>query len=147
VKLQLCNKQCCQCKINHRSIAQLFQDIKKEHCGQVNSLVEKERKDLCIISPIMVHYVVKEVFRTRKFSAEDVSNIMIFVLQMSLFLFEVLLMFSKMYISQFRVIPSIAPSLLTAPVLESVVLMKTGLQNCAFIFYLLRILIWHQPTP
>ena len=28
------------------------------------SLVEKERKDLCIISPIMVHYVVKEVFRT-----------------------------------------------------------------------------------
>ena len=27
------------------------------------SLVEKERKDLCIISPIMVHYVVKEVFR------------------------------------------------------------------------------------
>ena len=30
------------------------------------SLVEKERKDLCIISPIMVHYVVKEVFRTRK---------------------------------------------------------------------------------
>ena len=30
------------------------------------SLVEKERKDLCIISPIMVHYVVKEVFRTQK---------------------------------------------------------------------------------
>ena len=30
------------------------------------SLVEKERKDLCIISPIMVHFVVKEVFRTRK---------------------------------------------------------------------------------
>ena len=30
------------------------------------SLVEKERKDPCIISPIMVHYVVKEVFRTRK---------------------------------------------------------------------------------
>ena len=29
-------------------------------------LVEKERKDLCIISPIMVHYVVKEVFRTQK---------------------------------------------------------------------------------
>ena len=29
--LQLCNKQCCQCRINHRSIAQLFQDIKKEH--------------------------------------------------------------------------------------------------------------------
>jgi hypothetical protein len=26
----------------------------------------KERKDLCIISPIMVHYVVKEVFRTQK---------------------------------------------------------------------------------
>jgi hypothetical protein len=25
-----------------------------------------KRKDLCIISPIMVHYVVKEVFRTRK---------------------------------------------------------------------------------
>jgi hypothetical protein len=30
------------------------------------SLVEKERKDLCIISPIMVHYLVKEVFRTQK---------------------------------------------------------------------------------
>ena len=30
------------------------------------SLVEVERKDLCIISPIMVHYVVKEVFRTQK---------------------------------------------------------------------------------
>ena len=28
------------------------------------SLVEMERKDLCIISPIMVHYVVNEVFRT-----------------------------------------------------------------------------------
>ena len=28
------------------------------------SLVENERKDLCIISPIMVHYVVKEVFRS-----------------------------------------------------------------------------------
>jgi hypothetical protein len=27
------------------------------------SLVEKERKNLCIISPMMVHYVVKEVFR------------------------------------------------------------------------------------
>ena len=25
-----------------------------------------KRKDLCIISPFMVHYVVKEVFRTRK---------------------------------------------------------------------------------
>ena len=30
------------------------------------SLVEKEQKDLCIISPIMVHYVVKEVFSTQK---------------------------------------------------------------------------------
>jgi hypothetical protein len=30
------------------------------------SWVEKERKDLCIISPIMVHYVVKEVFRSQK---------------------------------------------------------------------------------
>ena len=30
------------------------------------SFVEEERKDLCIISPIMVHYVVKEVFRTQK---------------------------------------------------------------------------------
>ena len=30
------------------------------------SLVDKERKDLCIISPIMVHYVVKEVFRMQK---------------------------------------------------------------------------------
>ena len=30
------------------------------------SLVEKERKDLCIISHIMVHYVVKEVFRTQE---------------------------------------------------------------------------------
>ena len=32
-------------------------------------------------------------------SAEDVSNIMLFVLQMSLFLFEFLLMFSNVYIS------------------------------------------------
>ena len=31
--------------------------------------------------------------------AEDVSNIMLFVLQTSLFLFEVLLMFSNVYIS------------------------------------------------
>ena len=40
------------------------------------SLVEKERKDLCNISFTKVHYVVKEVFRTRKvvLSAEDVSN-------------------------------------------------------------------------
>ena len=30
------------------------------------SLVDKERKDLCNIIPIMVHYVVKEVFKTRK---------------------------------------------------------------------------------
>ena len=30
------------------------------------SLVEKERKDLCNISPIMVHYVVREVFRMQK---------------------------------------------------------------------------------
>ena len=30
------------------------------------SLVDKDRKDLCIISPIMVHYVVKEVFRMQK---------------------------------------------------------------------------------
>ena len=30
------------------------------------SLVEEDRKDLCIISPIMLHYVVKEVFRMRK---------------------------------------------------------------------------------
>ena len=30
------------------------------------SLVEVERKDLCIISPIMVHYVIIEVFRTQK---------------------------------------------------------------------------------
>ena len=30
------------------------------------SLVEKDRKDLCNISSIMVHYVVKEVFRTRE---------------------------------------------------------------------------------
>ena len=63
------------------------------------SLVEKEWKDCCNISSIMVHYVVKEVFRTRKFSAEDVSNILLFVLQTSLFLFEVLLMFSNVYIS------------------------------------------------
>ena len=63
------------------------------------SLVEKDRKDLCIISPIMVHYVVKEVFRTRKFSAEDVSNIKLFVLQLSLFLFDEVLMFSNVYIS------------------------------------------------
>ena len=63
------------------------------------SLVEKERKDLCIIRSIMVHYVVKEVFRMQKFSAEDVSNIMLFVLQTSLFLSEVLLMFSNVYLS------------------------------------------------
>ena len=30
------------------------------------SLAEEERKDLCNISSIMVHYVVKEVFRMRK---------------------------------------------------------------------------------
>jgi hypothetical protein len=30
------------------------------------SLAKIDRKNLCIISPIMVHYVVKEVFRTRK---------------------------------------------------------------------------------
>ena len=30
------------------------------------SLVENERKDLCNISPIMVHYVLKEVFRMQK---------------------------------------------------------------------------------
>jgi hypothetical protein len=30
------------------------------------SMFEMDRKDLCIISPIMVHYVVKEVFRTQK---------------------------------------------------------------------------------
>ena len=30
------------------------------------ALVEKERKDLCIISSIMAHYVVKEVFRMQK---------------------------------------------------------------------------------
>ena len=29
-------------------------------------LVEKERKDLCIICPIIIHFVVKEVFRTQK---------------------------------------------------------------------------------
>ena len=63
------------------------------------SLVEKEREDLCIISPIMVHYVFKEVFRTRKFCAEDVSNIMLFVLQMSLFLFDEVLTLSNIYIS------------------------------------------------
>ena len=40
------------------------------------SLVEEERKDLCNISSIMVHYVIREVFRTRKLvlSAEDVSK-------------------------------------------------------------------------
>ena len=40
------------------------------------SLVEVERKDLCNTNSIMVHYVVKEVFRKQKlcFSAEDVSN-------------------------------------------------------------------------
>ena len=78
-------------------------------------------------------------------SAEDVSNIMLFVLQTSLFLFDEVLTVSN--ISQFRIIPSIALSLLTAPVLESVVLMKTGLQNDAFMLYLLRILIWLQPAP
>ena len=40
------------------------------------SLVEKERKDLCNIRSIMVHYVVNEVLRTQKLvlSAEDVSK-------------------------------------------------------------------------
>ena len=72
---------------------------------------------------------------------------MLFVLQTSLFLFdEVLLMFSNVYLN-LESPPSIALSLLTAPVLESVVLMKAGLQNGAFMFYLLRILIWHQPAP
>ena len=66
------------------------------------SLVEKERKDLCIISPIMFHYVVKEVFRMQKlfFLLKMGVNIMLFVLQTSLFLFDVvLLMFSNVYIS------------------------------------------------
>ena len=71
---------------------------------------------------------------------------MLFVLQLSLSLIDEVLTVSSIYIYQFR-IPSIAPSLLTAPVLESVVLIKTGLQNDAFMFYLLRILIWHQPAP
>ena len=30
------------------------------------SVVEKDRKDLCNISSIMVHYVVQEIFRTQK---------------------------------------------------------------------------------
>ena len=113
------------------------------------SLVEKERKDLCIISPIMVHYVCQGSIQDVKvvLSAEDVSNIMLFVLQLSTFLFDEVLTVSNIYIYQFRIIPSIDLSLLTAPVLESVVLMKTGLQNGAFMFYLLRILIWHQPVP
>ena len=69
-------------------------------------------------------------------SAEDVSNIMLFVLQTSTFLFDEVLTISNIYLN-FKRIPSIALSLLTAPVLESVVLKKTGLQNSAFIFYLL----------
>ena len=42
VKLQLCNKPCCQCRINHRSIAQLFQDIKKEHCLWANHWLKRK---------------------------------------------------------------------------------------------------------
>jgi ABC-type proline/glycine betaine transport system permease subunit len=72
---------------------------------------------------------------------------MLFVLQLSTFLFDEKISNTVIkYISQFRRIPSIALSLLTVPVLESVVLMKTGLQNSAFMLYLLRILIWHQPA-
>ena len=39
MKLQCCKKQCCQCRINHRSIAQLFQDIKDEKALICISLV------------------------------------------------------------------------------------------------------------
>ena len=42
VKLQLCNKPCCQCGINHRSIAQLFQDIKKEHLLWANHWLKRK---------------------------------------------------------------------------------------------------------
>ena len=55
------------------------------------SLVEMERKDLCIISPIMAHYVVKKSIQDAAkivLSAEDVSIIMLFVLQLSLFLLK-----------------------------------------------------------
>ena len=42
--------------------------------GKSNHWLKSKRKDLCIISLIMVHYVVKEVFRKRKFSDKDVSK-------------------------------------------------------------------------
>ena len=42
MKLQLCKKQWCQFRFNHRSKAQLFQDIKKEHCGQIIDWSGKE---------------------------------------------------------------------------------------------------------
>ena len=64
------------------------------------SLVEKERKDLQHYS---YHGSLCSQGSTQDakvvLSAEDVSNIMLFVLQTSLFLFEVLLLFSNVYIS------------------------------------------------
>ena len=99
MKLQHCKKQCCQCGIYHRSIAQLFQDIKKEHCLWANHWLK--RKDHCNISSIMVHYVVKEVFRMQKLFLllKMWVNIILFVLQLSAFLFDEVLTVSNIYLN------------------------------------------------
>ena len=44
MKLQLCKIQCCPCRINHRSITQLFQDIKKEHWLWANHWLKRMRR-------------------------------------------------------------------------------------------------------
>ena len=46
MKLQLCKKVWCQCRINHRSIAQLFQDIKKEHLLWANHWLKRQEGSL-----------------------------------------------------------------------------------------------------
>jgi hypothetical protein len=51
-----------QSQINSSAISG-YQARRSICCGWIKSLVEKERKNLCNISSIMVHYVVKEVFR------------------------------------------------------------------------------------
>ena len=91
------------------------------------SLVEKERKDLQHYS---YHGSLCSQGSTQDakvvLSAEDVSSYHVICFAID----NIFNWWSSKvikYISQFR-IPSIALSLLTAPVLESVVLMKTGLQ-------------------
>ena len=60
-----------------------------------------KRKDLCNIISIMVHYVVKEVFMTIKlvFLLKMLVIIMLFVLQLSTFLFDEVLMISNTYLT------------------------------------------------